>query len=134
MSWHENLRAADYSEPDIAVYLGDDLTCAYCGVDGYRDYHAFRQLTLDHVIPREHPSWQEGDDKDRNNRVVCCHRCNSLKLDQLPDDVDVSELHQLEPRERAAKIADWVKELAERDQGPWQWFKAGVDVRPPLSA
>ena len=127
MGWHENLRAAGYSESGIKVYRRDELTCVYCGVDGYGDYGAFRQLTLDHVIPRKHPSWQQGDDKDHNNLVVSCYRCNSLKLEKLPDKVDVPELHRLGARERAKRIAHWVRRLAERDRGPWECFRAGVD-------
>jgi 5-methylcytosine-specific restriction endonuclease McrA len=58
------------------VLLRDRYTCQFCG----RVMPA-HELTLDHVIPRS-----RGGHTDWDNLVACCHRCNNLKGDRMPDE------------------------------------------------
>ena len=60
--------------PDWDVYVRDSMTCVYCGLDGRTDIRLWQQLVIDHLIPRA----QGGDDVEAN-KVVSCHRCNTLK-------------------------------------------------------
>jgi 5-methylcytosine-specific restriction endonuclease McrA len=61
------------------VLLRDRYTCQFCG----RVMPA-QELTLDHVIPRS-----RGGHTDWDNLVACCHRCNNLKGDRLPEEAGV---------------------------------------------
>ena len=58
------------------VLMRDRYTCQFCG----RPFPA-GELTLDHVIPRS-----RGGHTDWDNLVACCHRCNNLKGDRLPEE------------------------------------------------
>jgi 5-methylcytosine-specific restriction endonuclease McrA len=60
--------------PDWNVYIRDRASCVYCGLDGTADIRLWRQLQIDHVVPRE-----AGGDDTRDNKVVSCVRCNVLK-------------------------------------------------------
>ena len=59
------------------VLLRDKYTCQFC-----RRVLPAHELTLDHVIPRS-----RGGHTDWDNLVACCHRCNNLKGDRLPEEV-----------------------------------------------
>ena len=59
------------------VLLRDRYTCQFCG----RVLPA-HELTLDHVIPRSRSGHTDWD-----NLVACCHACNNLKGDHLPEEV-----------------------------------------------
>ncbi len=55
-----------------AILARDDHKCQYCGKSA-------RDLTIDHVIPREqngHHSWE--------NLVTCCRNCNNKKGNRMP--------------------------------------------------
>ncbi len=58
------------------VLMRDRYTCQFCG----RVLPA-SELTLDHVIPRS-----RGGHTDWDNLVACCHACNNLKGDRLPEE------------------------------------------------
>ncbi len=58
------------------ILLRDRYTCQFCG----RVLPA-SELTLDHVVPRS-----RGGHTDWDNLVACCHSCNNLKGDRLPDE------------------------------------------------
>jgi len=60
--------------PDWAVYKRDLCKCAYCDLDGLGDFNIFRQLVIDHLIPKA-----EGGPNFPENKVVCCPRCNTFK-------------------------------------------------------
>ncbi len=61
------------------ILIRDRYTCQFCG----RTLPA-GELTLDHIIPRS-----RGGHTDWDNLVACCHRCNNLKGDRLPEEAGV---------------------------------------------
>jgi 5-methylcytosine-specific restriction endonuclease McrA len=69
------------------VLLRDRYTCQFCG----RIMPA-HELTLDHVIPRS-----RGGRTDWDNLVACCHRCNNLKGDRLPEEAGLRLLRPPRP-------------------------------------
>jgi HNH endonuclease len=62
------------SWPDWEVYKRDLCTCVYCAFSGLNNLHAWRQLAIDHLVPRARGGGESGE-----NKVVSCHRCNELK-------------------------------------------------------
>ncbi len=69
------------------ILLRDRHTCQFCG----RVLPA-AELTLDHVIPRS-----RGGHTDWDNLVACCHPCNNLKGDRLPEEAGLKLLRQPRP-------------------------------------
>jgi 5-methylcytosine-specific restriction endonuclease McrA len=69
------------------VLLRDHYTCQFCA----RVMPA-HELTLDHVIPRS-----RGGHSDWDNLVACCHRCNNLKGDRMPDETHLRLLRPPRP-------------------------------------
>jgi 5-methylcytosine-specific restriction endonuclease McrA len=69
------------------LLLRDRYTCQFCG--GVFPAH---ELTLDHVIPRS-----RGGHTDWDNLVACCHRCNNLKGDRLPEEAGLKLLRPPRP-------------------------------------
>jgi 5-methylcytosine-specific restriction endonuclease McrA len=69
------------------ILLRDRYTCQFCG----RVFPA-AELTLDHVIPRS-----RGGHTDWDNLVACCHTCNNLKGDRLPEEAGLSLLRPPRP-------------------------------------
>jgi len=69
------------------LLLRDRYTCQFCGC-------AFpaHELTLDHVIPRS-----RGGHTDWDNLVACCHKCNNLKGDRLPEEAGLKLLRPPRP-------------------------------------
>jgi 5-methylcytosine-specific restriction endonuclease McrA len=69
------------------ILLRDRYTCQFCA-------HVLPagELTLDHVIPRS-----RGGHTDWDNLVACCHRCNNLKGDRLPEEVGLELLRPPRP-------------------------------------
>jgi 5-methylcytosine-specific restriction endonuclease McrA len=61
------------------ILIRDRYTCQFCG----RTLPA-SELTLDHIIPRS-----RGGHTDWDNLVACCHKCNNLKGDRLPEEAGV---------------------------------------------
>ena len=61
------------------ILLRDRYTCQFCG----RVLPA-SELTLDHVVPRS-----RGGHTDWDNLVACCHSCNNLKGDRLPEEAGI---------------------------------------------
>jgi 5-methylcytosine-specific restriction endonuclease McrA len=61
------------------ILLRDRYTCQFCG----RVLPA-SELTLDHVVPRS-----RGGHTDWDNLVACCHFCNNLKGDRLPEEAGI---------------------------------------------
>ncbi len=69
------------------LLLRDRYTCQFCG----RAFPA-HELTLDHVIPRS-----RGGHTDWDNLVACCHKCNNLKGDRLPEEAGLKLLRPPRP-------------------------------------
>lgn len=69
------------------ILLRDRCTCQFCG----RVCPA-AELTLDHVIPRS-----RGGHTDWDNLVACCHACNNLKGDRLPEEAGLRLLRPPRP-------------------------------------
>lgn len=65
--------------PDWTVYVRDRCVCRYCGLDGRQDIRVWRQLEIDHLIPK-----RAGELDSAVNKVVSCHRCNTLKGGKNP--------------------------------------------------
>lgn len=59
------------------IYQRDNYTCQYC-------LHRFgiASLTLDHVIPKS-----KGGDKNWDNLVCCCKKCNQKKGNSFPEEI-----------------------------------------------
>ena len=66
------------------VFWRDSNTCQYCGNVFNPD-----KLTLDHVTPRS-----KGGPKTWENIVTCCKKCNQIKGDKLPFQVNMQPLRQ----------------------------------------
>jgi 5-methylcytosine-specific restriction endonuclease McrA len=69
------------------LLLRDHFTCQFCG----RALPA-HELTLDHVVPRS-----RGGGTDWDNLVACCHKCNNLKGDRLPEEAGLRLLRPPRP-------------------------------------
>lgn len=69
------------------ILLRDRYSCQFCG----RVLPA-HELTLDHVIPRS-----RGGHTDWDNLVGCCHSCNNLKGDRLPEEAGLELLRPPRP-------------------------------------
>lgn len=69
------------------ILLRDRHTCQFCG----RVLPA-SELTLDHVVPRSRGGRTEWD-----NLVACCHPCNNLKGDRLPEEAGLTLLRTPRP-------------------------------------
>jgi 5-methylcytosine-specific restriction endonuclease McrA len=69
------------------LLLRDRYTCQFCG----RAFPA-HELTLDHLIPRS-----RGGHTDWDNLVACCHKCNNLKGDRLPEEAGLKLLRPPRP-------------------------------------
>jgi 5-methylcytosine-specific restriction endonuclease McrA len=69
------------------ILLRDRYTCQFCG-----DLFPAVELTLDHVIPRS-----RGGRTDWDNLVACCHRCNNVKGDRLPEEAGLKLLRVPRP-------------------------------------
>ena len=69
------------------ILLRDRYTCQFCG-----RVCAAAELTLDHVIPRS-----RGGHTDWDNLVACCHACNNLKGDRLPEEAGLKPLRPPRP-------------------------------------
>ncbi len=69
------------------ILLRDRYTCQYC-----RHVLPASDLTLDHVVPRS-----RGGRTDWDNLVACCHRCNTLKGDRLPEEAGLRLLKPPRP-------------------------------------
>jgi len=92
--------------PDWEVYKRDRGTCVYCGFSGMNNFLAWRQLAIDHVIPVA-----RGGSNTHDNKVVSCHRCNTLKGSWNPLEGDdkpsvVSEEYRLRLIPRVKKYLD----------------------------
>jgi 5-methylcytosine-specific restriction endonuclease McrA len=61
------------------IFMRDDFTCQYCG-ERFDPKH----LTCDHIMPRS-----RGGITEWSNIVTSCTRCNVMKGDKLPDEVDM---------------------------------------------
>lgn len=66
------------------IYIRDQHSCQYCGSPSPPE-----QLTYDHVIPVA-----RGGLKSWENIVTCCIRCNRLKGNHLPEEVDLRLLRK----------------------------------------
>jgi len=62
--------------PDWKIYTDGRCTCVYCGFGGAGSdkFHLWRQLAIDHLIPVS-----KGGRNAPDNKVVSCHRCNTMK-------------------------------------------------------
>jgi len=69
------------------LLLRDRYTCQFCG-----STLPAHELTLDHVIPRS-----RGGRTDWDNLVACCHKCNNLKGDRLPEEAGLKLLRPPRP-------------------------------------
>ena len=67
MAFGDALRGYAY-----AVHKRDVFKCQYCGLDGSASFENWIRLSLDHLLPKEHP--------ERNNpafTVTACMFCNT---------------------------------------------------------
>jgi hypothetical protein len=58
----------------VPVSDRDQLKCVYCGLDGKEDLSRFRQLVLDHLVPKS-----RGGEYTTDNLVTSCGPCNKAK-------------------------------------------------------
>ncbi len=69
------------------ILLRDRYACQFCGL-----VFPAHELTLDHVVPRS-----RGGHTDWDNLVACCHSCNNLKGDRLPEEAGLKLLRAPRP-------------------------------------
>jgi HNH endonuclease len=62
--------------PDWKIYVDGQCSCVYCGFSGAGkdSFNCWRQLAIDHLIPIS-----KGGRDEKDNKVVACHRCNTMK-------------------------------------------------------
>jgi len=76
------------------VYIRDEFTCQYCGVDAYDLPGKVKDLTFDHVKPK-----CQGGITSWENIVTACHWCNSLKAGRTPKEAGMKLLREpFEPK------------------------------------
>jgi 5-methylcytosine-specific restriction endonuclease McrA len=92
------------------LLLRDRYTCQFCG----RLFPA-HELTLDHVIPRS-----RGGHTDWDNLVACCHKCNNLKGDRLPDEAGLKLLRQ--PRPFTVHTSRQIMRMVGRSDERWRKY------------
>lgn len=71
---------------NAALVRDGKLVCFYCGRDDLVEMSAARKppsnlATIDHVIPRS----KGGGERDKDNCVIACFRCNQKKADKTDD-------------------------------------------------
>src|SRR5690554_5000040 len=66
---------ANRGYPDWRTYITFGMKCVYCDFDGKEHINNWRQLAIDHLIPKT----SDGENDVEINKVVSCTRCNSLK-------------------------------------------------------
>jgi 5-methylcytosine-specific restriction endonuclease McrA len=88
------------------VLRRDNHRCGYCGSAA---------STIDHVMPRS-----RGGKDTWENLVACCLRCNNLKGDRTPAEMNWNL--QLNPR--APHGMTWLVRGIERAQPDWEEFLA----------
>jgi len=54
------------------VHKRDNFKCRYCGVDGLQSFDVWLTLTLDHLLPKDHPNCN-----NQECMVTACHFCNT---------------------------------------------------------
>lgn len=54
------------------IHLRDNFKCQYCGADGQASFEVWLTLSVDHLLPKGHPS-REGDEY----KVTACQFCNT---------------------------------------------------------
>ena len=92
------------------ILLRDRYTCQFCG----RAFPA-HELTLDHVIPRS-----RGGHTDWDNLVACCHACNSLKGDRLPEEAGLKLLRS--PRAFTLHTSRQIMRMLGRSDARWRKY------------
>jgi 5-methylcytosine-specific restriction endonuclease McrA len=106
----------NWNVEDWAVYIRDGCQCVYCGLDGKAGFAIWRQLDMDHLIPKS-----RGGTNDRSNKVVTCVRCNLMKgsydpRGYEPNAITVSEPLNDDDRNRLIALA---RKNIERNQRDW---------------
>ena len=62
------------------IYLRDEFTCQYCGVEAKNLRNGTKDLTFDHVLPR-----CQGGITSWKNIATACFRCNHKKGGRTPE-------------------------------------------------
>jgi 5-methylcytosine-specific restriction endonuclease McrA len=104
--------------PDWDIYIRDRCRCVYCGLDG-TSLPTWRQLTIDHVVPRSRGGADEG-----SNKVVSCLSCNFTKglydpregsavARSTPDLIEAAKRYLQERRLRSDERADFDRMMSE---------------------
>jgi hypothetical protein len=106
------------------IFLRGQLRCVYCGLDGGKDAHVFRQLFVcyDHLVPQ----WAGGGGSEENI-VTCCWACNKVKggfdprYDGMPSD----------PAQRRLAMIERVRQHLKRD---WDWYQQVLNELQKMAA
>ena len=85
-----------WSEEAIGIMLRANGYCEYCRADVVGSPEAFWSSEHDHVLPKD----RGGDDDYHRNLALVCHKCNSIKGEDWPDDVKETEMN-----DRSGRIA-----------------------------
>ena len=93
-----------------SILLRDHNTCQYCG-----RIAPAADLTLDHVVPRS-----RGGSSGWENLVACCLRCNNVKGDRTPQEMD----WELRFLPRPPRGAQWTVRGTERTDPRWEPYLA----------
>lgn len=96
------------SRPNI--FKRDRNECQYCG--------AKKALTIDHVIPKS-----KGGTTNWNNLITACHRCNTQKGNQTPEQAGL----ELKYRPFRPTLSYFLADYAEKNAMEWLPF---LDASP----
>lgn len=101
----------------LPILRRDNARCVYCGLDGSKDVHRFRQLmTYDHLVPLS-----KGGQHTVDNLVVCCWPCNRTKGRFDPRD---EQDNILDSESRRLRMIERVQQHLQRD---WDYFQAALN-------
>lgn len=122
--WANQLKQLPNSWEDhqIKILLRSKGYCEYCGTDIMASPDSFWAAQWDHIVP----SAKGGECENKNainkkpirevfqfNIAHCCKKCNSVKTDRLPDNIEFKDLASKSPEERIKTLKSWVIGLRE---------------------
>ena len=99
----------------LPIHRRDGFKCRYCGADGTKSFDTWLTLSVDHLLPPNHPRREEEAFK-----VTACRFCNEadnryFSKNQGLDNLSPDELFQLRKKAvlevRASYQEFWIKEV-----------------------
>lgn len=94
------------SYPNQEVYERYQFKCAYCGIDGSRDFEIWylANFAVDHIKPKKH-----GGKDAAENYALACHSCNLYK--GSADCSSIEEAKEIIKRKKSEALAWYRKNV-----------------------